>query len=282
MKKSNWRLIGLATLLAVAAKSGAADEPKPWQIDFQAPISEVAQDIYNFHNFILLPLELALTLFVLILMGYICWRFSAKRNPVPSKTTHHTVLEVVWTAIPIVILIPIGWISMNLLFFMDKAQDPEMTLKIIGHQWFWSYEYPDHGKFTFDSNIIPKEELKPGQPRLLAVDNHVVLPVDTTIRILFTSDDVIHAWALPAAGVKLDNVPGRINESWMSVPNKFAGRTYYGQCSELCGVNHGFMPIAVDFVSKADFKIWVEKAKKEFAGTTRPQVEIARNTVARP
>jgi cytochrome c oxidase subunit 2 len=265
-------LMSLATGTAFAQK---VELPQPWQIDFQDSASPVMDQIYWFHNVILLPLEIIITLFVLGLMIYIVYRFNARRNPVPSKTTHNTLLEVVWTVVPIVILVLISVPSMKLLFFMDKAQNPEMTLKVIGHQWYWSYEYPDHGNFTFDANIIPAEDLKPGQPRLLAVDNHVVLPADTTIRLLFTADDVIHAWAIPSFGVKLDTVPGRINESWVKVPSAKIGR-YYGQCSELCGVNHGFMPIAVDVVSKADFQRWVAQAKTKFAEVGgEPPVKVA-------
>lgn len=268
MGKIYRRLAGFVTFAAMFAAGTAQAQkvelPQPWQIDFQDAASPVMEMIAWFHNIVLLPLEIIITLFVLALMIYIMIRFNARRNPVPSKTTHNTFLEVIWTVIPIVILVVISVPSMKLLFFMDKAQNPEMTLKVIGHQWYWSYEYPDHGNFTFDANIIAKEDLKPGQPRLLAVDNHVVIPADTVVRLLFTADDVLHAWAIPSFGIKIDNVPGRINESWVTVPSDKIG-TYYGQCSELCGVNHGFMPIAVDVVSKADFQRWVAQAKTKFA-----------------
>ncbi|MDA0240863.1 MAG: cytochrome c oxidase subunit II [Proteobacteria bacterium] len=265
MKKRLWGLLGLAALALVFGTGSAyAELPYPWQVDFQEAVSPVMEQIYWLHNIVLLPLEVGITLFVLILMGYICWRFNAKRNPVPSKTTHNAPLEVLWTVIPIIILVVIAVPSMKLLFFMDKAQEPDMTLKVVGNQWYWSYEYPDHGNFRFDSNIIQEDDLKPGQPRLLSVDNHVVLPADTTVRLLFTATDVIHAWAIPSFGVKLDTVPGRINESWVRVPAAKIGR-YHGQCSELCGVNHGFMPIVVDIVSKEDFTQWVAKAKVQFA-----------------
>lgn len=268
MGKMCWRLAGLIVVVLMLAASAAQAQKvelaKPWQIDFQDSASPVMDFIYSLHNFVLLPIEIVITLFVMGLMIYIIFRFNSRRNPVPSKTTHNTILEVVWTVVPIVILMVIAVPTMKLLFFMDKAQDPEMTLKAIGHQWYWSYEYPDYGNFTFDANMIQKEDLKPGQPRLLSVDNHVVIPADTTIRLLFTADDVIHAWTIPSFGVKLDAVPGRINESWVRVPSEKIG-TYYGQCSELCGVNHGFMPIAVDVVSKSDFQRWVTQAKQKFA-----------------
>ena len=162
--------------------------------------------------------------------------------------------------------------SFKLLYFMDRAQNAEMTIKVIGHQWYWSYEYPDHGKFTFDSLMVPNDELKDGQPRLLAVDNKVVLPVDTDIRVLLTSDDVLHAWAVPALITKLDAVPGRINETWMRINRE---STHYGQCSELCGVNHGFMPVAVEAVSKEAFRAWVKTATKEFARADSDALQVA-------
>lgn len=233
----------------------------PWQLGFIDAASPVMEDINEFHN-LLLVIITAITLFVLALLVYVVVKFNEKANPVPSKTTHNTLLEVAWTGVPILILIVIAVPSFKLLFFMDRHENPDMTLKVTGHQWYWSYEYPDHGGFGFDSNLIEEEDLQPGQPRLLAVDNEVVLPIDTNIRVLQTSDDVFHNWAIPAFGLKLDTVPGRINENWVRItkPGK-----YYGQCSELCGVRHAFMPITVHAVSKEEFAAWVEKAKTEFA-----------------
>ncbi len=248
--------------MALGFADGAlASEPKPWQMDFQPAATPVMERIIDFHN-LLLVVEVAIVVFVLFLMLYIIIKFNAKSNPIPTKTTHHTGLEVVWTLLPIIVLMVIAVPSMRTLFFMDKAANPEMTLKIIGHQWYWSYQYPDNGGFEFDSNIVAEEDLKKGQIRLLSVDNQVVLPINTEIRLLMTSEDVIHNWAIPAFGVKMDTVPGRTNESWVKITRP---GVYYGQCSELCGVNHGFMPIAVKAVSKEDFKKWTVKAKKEFA-----------------
>ena len=252
----------LATLFATVMSSGVnAAEPKPWQMNFQPAATPVMEKITDFHN-LLLIVEVAIVVFVLILMLIIIVKFNSKSNPEPSKTTHNTALEVVWTVIPIVILIVLAVPSMKLLFFMDKAQNPEMTLKITGHQWYWSYQYPDNGNFEFDSNIVPDDEIKPGQRRLLEVDNQVVIPVNTEIRLLMTSDDVIHNWAIPSFGVKMDTVPGRTNESWIKVTKP---GVYYGQCSELCGVNHGYMPIHIKAIPKAEFAAWVMKAKKEFS-----------------
>ena len=257
----------LITAFAAFMASGAnAAEPKPWQMNFQPAATPVMEKITEFHN-LLLTVEVGIVIFVLALMLIIIFKF----NPEPSKTTHNTPLEVIWTVIPIVILIIFSVPSMKLLFFMDKAQNPEMTLKIVGHQWYWSYQYPDHGGFEFDSNMIPDEEIKPGQRRLLDVDNQVVLPANTEVRLLMTSEDVIHNWAIPAFGVKLDTVPGRTNETWVKVTKP---GTYYGQCSELCGVNHGFMPVAVKVVSKDEFKQWVTKAKKEFAKVKDAPVKV--------
>ncbi len=150
---------------------------------------------------------------------------------------------------------------------MDGAADAEMTVKAIGHQWYWSYEYPDHGNFTVDALMLQDDELKPGQLRLLETDNRVVLPIDTTIRVLVTADDVLHSWAVPAFGIKLDAVPGRLNETWVRIERE---GVYYGQCSELCGVYHGFMPITIEAVSKQAFAAWVEQAKVEFAREGAP------------
>jgi cytochrome c oxidase subunit 2 len=180
-------------------------------------------------------------------------------------------LEIVWTAVPIVILVIIAVPGMRLLYFSDKTQDYEMTLKVTGHQWYWSYTYPDQGDFQFDSILVPEDELEEWQPRLLTVDNRVVLPVDTNIQVLITSDDVIHDWAVPALGMKIDATPGRVNERWVRINEE---GTYYGMCSELCGVNHGFMPIQVEAVSKEAFAEWVEQAKEEFARNDRPGVNL--------
>ena len=263
--------------------SFAQSGPQPWQMNFRPSATPVMDDIVDFHN-LLLVIEVIIVLFVLGLMVYICVKFNAKANPVPSKTTHNSLLEVVWTVIPIIVLIVIAVPSMKLLVFMDKApkEKVEMTLKVIGHQWYWSYEYPDAGNLAFDSNIIPDEEIdvSKGQIRLLEVDNRIAIPVDTTIRVLMTSDDVLHNWAVPAFGIKMDTVPGRINEAWIRVPAARAG-VYRGQCSELCGVNHGYMPIVIEAKSKQDFAKWLDKAKKEFANDASPTKVVQKDTIVR-
>lgn len=245
---------------AMAAGDAFAGQglPKPWQMWFQEPASPVMERIMEFHDLVF-AIEVAIVLLVLGIMAYIVVRFNHKANPAPSKNTHNTLLEVIWTVIPIVILVVIAVPSFKLLYFADKIEKADMTLKVTGNQWFWSYNYPDQGDIQFDSIIVAAEDLKPGQPRLLTVDNKVVLPVDTNIRLLFTSADVIHNWAIPAFGLKLDASPGRINESWVRITSE---GDYYGMCSELCGVNHAFMPVHVQAVSKAKFAEWAAAQKK--------------------
>ena len=259
----------------------AQNDPQPWQMNFRPAATPVMEDIVEFHN-LLLVIEGLIVLFVLGLMVYIVFKFNSKANPKPSKTTHNSFLEVAWTVIPVIILIIIAVPSMKLLFFMDKAPEDqvEMTLKVTGHQWYWSYEYVDEGELSFDSNMVPDEDIdvSKGQVRLLEVDNRVVVPADTTIRLLMTAEDVLHNWAMPSFGIKMDTVPGRINETWFRVPKEKIG-VYRGQCSELCGVRHGFMPIVVEVVSKKDYARWLVKAKNEFANALEPTT-VAQKQVA--
>lgn len=263
---------------ATAAESGHVARSKPWQMWFQEPMSPSAEAIYDL-NVLLLWIEGAIVLFVMVLMIYIFIKFNAKANPVPSKTTHNTLLEVVWTAVPILILVAIAVPSLKALYFTDKVPDAEMTLKVKGNQWFWSYEYPDQGDLAFDSIVVPDDELKEGQPRMLSVDNAVVLPADTNIRVLLTSNDVIHNWAVPSLALKLDTVPGRTNETWVKI-NKPGD--YYGMCSELCGVNHGFMPIHIKAVAKSEFPAWIAKAKVEFASASDAKDKALQLAAATP
>jgi len=265
-------MAALSAFAIITVSGGAfAAQPKPWQIGFQEAASPVMERITEFHDLLLVIISV-IVLFVMALLVIVITKFNEKANPVPSTTSHNTMLEVVWTAVPIMILVLIATPSIKLLYFMDKNPDAEMTMKITGHQWYWSYEYPDNGGFQFDSYIVDEEDLKEGQPRLLTVDNEVVLPVDTDIRLLVASDDVIHNWAVPAFGIKIDTVPGRTNETWVRI-NKEG--TYSGQCSELCGVNHGFMPISVRAVSKEAFKAWTAEARKEFAKADDTPLRIA-------
>jgi len=254
-----WTLAGaIACLLLLLVNGAEAAQPMPWEMKFQPAATPVMEFITSFHGGLLILITV-ITLFVMALLLFVIVRFNAKANPNPSATTHNTLLEVMWTVVPVIILVVIAVPSFRLLYFMDRAPDAEMTVKAIGHQWYWSYEYPDHGNFGFDALMIPDSDLKAGQPRLLAADNAVVVPVNTKVRLLTTADDVIHAWAIPAFGVKIDAVPGRTNESWFEATRE---GTYYGQCSELCGVNHGFMPIQVEVVSKERFASWVAEKRR--------------------
>jgi len=266
---------GLAAAAAVVVGIGAslalsgvayADMPRPWETGLQAPATPVMDRINDFHNLLLVIISV-ISAFVLALLVIIIVRFNAKANPVPSRTTHNTALEVAWTVIPIMILLVIAIPSFKLLYFEDKAQNPDMTLKVVGHQWYWSYQYPDKGNFQFDSIVVQDSDLKPGQPRLLTVDNPVVVPVGATVRVLMTGEDVIHSWAVPSFGVKTDTVPGRLNETWFKAERE---GTYYGQCDQLCGQGHGFMPIEIRVVSKADFDTWVAGAQKQFGAADQP------------
>ncbi len=228
----------------------------------QAPVTPVAHMITDFHN-LLLVIITVIVIFVLALMLIVIFRFNARANPVPSKFTHNTLLEVLWTAIPIIILVIIAIPSFKLVYAEHQVVDADLTIKATGHQWYWSYEYPDEG-IAFDAFLVDEADLPEGAPRLLATDNHVVVPVNTTVRLLVTSspEDVIHSWAMPAFGIKTDAVPGRLNETWFRVEEE---GVYYGQCSELCGVNHGFMPITVEVVSRDRYEAWLERAREEFA-----------------
>ena len=256
-------LAGTCAGLLGAASAAFAQEAKPWQLGLQPAATPVAERIHDFHD-LLLVITIAIVVFVSLLLAWVMIRFNARANPTPSRTTHNTFVEVLWTVVPVMILVVIAIPSFRLLYFMDRAVTPEMTLKVTGHQWYWSYEYPDHGGVAFDSLMIPENELKPDQRRLLEVDNRAVVPVGTDIRVLLTAADVLHSWAVPALGIKTDTVPGRLNETWMRIERP---GVYYGQCSELCGVNHAFMPVAVEAVSKPAFEEWVKSRKKAAART---------------
>ena len=254
-----------------AAGSAAAQAPSDWEIDFQTALSPSMERIVDF-NFMVTIIIVVITAFVFGLMAWIVYRYNAKRNPTPSKTTHNTMLEVAWTIVPVIILLVIAVPSFRLLYYTDSVEDADMTLKAIGHQWYWSYEYPDHGDFTFDALMLEEDELEEGQLRLLETDEAVVLPAGANIRLLTTADDVIHSWAVPALGVKMDSVPGRVNETWFRINRE---GTYYGQCSELCGTRHGFMPIKIEAVSQEAFDAWVEMAREEYASAGAAPTEVA-------
>jgi cytochrome c oxidase subunit 2 len=243
------------------ASSAIANQPKDWQLGFQEAASSSMREIVNFHDKLLLPIIIAISVFVLFLMVYACIRFRASRNPNPSTTTHNVAVEVLWTLIPCLILIVMAVPSFKILYKQDTIPKADVTVKAIGYQWYWGYEYPDEN-IIFDSYMIETKDLKKDQPRLLAVDNEVVVPVNKVVKVLITANDVLHAWALPSFGVKRDAVPGRINETWFKAEKV---GTYYGQCSELCGIKHAFMPITVRVVSDEDYQEWLTGAKIKFA-----------------
>ena len=243
------------------ASSAFANQPKNWQLGFQEAASSTMRDIVNFHDKLLLPIIIAISVFVLFLMVYACIRFRASANPVPSKRTHNVAVEVIWTLIPCLILIVMAVPSFKILYSQDTIPKAEVTVKAVGYQWYWGYEYPDEN-IIFESYMLEDKDLKKNQPRLLAVDNELVVPVNKVVKVLITANDVLHAWALPAFGVKRDAVPGRINETWFR--SEKVG-TYYGQCSELCGIKHAFMPITVKVVTEEDYQEWLYEAKEKFA-----------------
>jgi cytochrome c oxidase subunit 2 len=261
MGQTGRRLLGLAVAGVALATGGAAfaeelGQPSPWAFDLQGSATPVMDSIFRFHN-LLLVIITVITLFVLALLIMVVVKFNAKANPVPSRTTHNTLIEVAWTLIPVLILVGIAVPSFRLLFQELDVPKADLTVKATGKQWYWSYAYPDNGKFEFDSLLAQDK-----QPRLLGVDNELVVPVNKVVRVQVTGADVIHSFAVPAFGIKIDAIPGRLNETWFKA-TKIG--MFYGQCSELCGKDHAFMPIAVRVVSDQDFVAWVETAKKKFA-----------------
>jgi cytochrome c oxidase subunit 2 len=253
-----WRLLGLAVagMALVSGGTSFAAQPQPWEVTLQPAASPVMENIVWFHNFLFVLITL-ITLFVLALLVVVVVKFNARANPVPSKTTHNTLIEVAWTLIPVLILVGIAVPSFRLLFQQLDIPKADLTVKATGKQWYWSYSYPDNGKFEFDSLLAQDK-----QPRLLGVDNEMVVPVNKVIRVQTTGADVIHAFAVPAFGIKIDSIPGRLNETWFKATKV---GMYYGQCSELCGKDHAFMPIAVRVVNDQEFAAWVETAKKKYA-----------------
>ena len=254
--------VTIGVMLGSAATAPAAPgQPSSWALGLQEAASPVMADITWFHNF-LLVLITVITVFVLALLLIVMIRFNARANPTPSRTTHNALIEVVWTIAPVVILLAIAVPSFRLLFLELDAPKADLTVKATGKQWYWSYNYPDNGNFEFDSILVEDKDLKPDQPRLLTVDNEMVVPVNKVVHVLTTGADVIHAFAVPAFGIKIDAIPGRINETWFKAERE---GIYYGQCSELCGKDHAFMPIMVRVVNDKDYTAWIEQAKKKFA-----------------
>jgi len=260
-----WVRLGIALALLIAPLSLAvAAEPRPWQLGFQPSATPVHERLNALHNELLIIITL-ITIFVLGLLLYTMVRFHHRRHPVPTRTSHNPVIEVLWTVVPVLILVIIAIPSFKLLYYMDRVPNPDMTVKVTAHQWYWSYEYPDQGGLSFDSNMIADKDLKPDQKRLLEVDNPLVVPVDTNIRVEVTGTDVIHSWFVPSFGVQEYAVVGRLNESWMRVNQP---GTYYGECNQICGINHSRMPIKVVAIAKPDFDKWLGEAKKKFGAAS--------------
>jgi cytochrome c oxidase subunit II len=272
-------MLGVALLAGTGAAWAGFGQPSDWEIGPQQSATPVMDDIVGFHNYLLVVIT-GITLFVLALLVIVVLRFNARANPTPSRTTHNTLLEVAWTLIPVLILLSIAIPSFKILFFQLNTPPADLTVKATGKQWFWSYSYPDNGKFEYDSLMLSDKERKArldkdpkaDVPRLLSVDNELVVPVNKVVRVQVTGADVIHSFAVPSFGIKIDAIPGRLNETWFKATRE---GMYYGQCSELCGRDHAFMPIAVRVVSEQAFATWVEEAKKKYASEDVPTTVAA-------
>ena len=249
----------LAGVIMVSTAHAAA--PQPWQINLQPPAGSIAEMATDLHNLLLVVIT-AISLFVLALLVYVGVRFRASQNPKASQTSHNTVIEILWTVIPVLILVGIAVPSFRLLYYTDRTADTDMVIKVSGNQWYWNYTYPDEA-ITFDSYMVDESDLEPGQIRLLSVDNPLVVPEDTRIKLLVTGNDVMHSFFVPSLAVQVYAFIGRTNEVWIDVPA--GSQTYYGQCNQICGTNHAYMPIEVQAVSKAEYAAWLEMAKQEFA-----------------
>jgi cytochrome c oxidase subunit 2 len=247
------------------------EEISNWQLGFRDPASPVMEKVNELHNFVLVMMTI-ITIFVLFLLIYVSIRFRRSKNPTPSKRSHHALLEVLWTTIPVVILIFMAIPSFKLVYQQDVTPEYDMTIKVIGHQWYWEYQYPDQDNLSFESYMVQDEDLQEGQPRLISVDNRLVLPTDKVIQVLVTGGDVLHSFAMPSLGVKKDAVPGRLNETWMRIDK--AG-VYRGQCSEICGTGHGYMPIVIEAIPPDQFATWVKETKNKYAQTKSNTLALA-------
>jgi cytochrome c oxidase subunit 2 len=251
----------IAIALAMLGQSAHAQAPQPWEMGMQKGFSPVKDRIIQLHDLVLVIITL-ITLLVGVLLIWVMIRYNAKRNPTPSRTSHNAILEVAWTLLPVLILVVIAIPSFRLVYYEDRTNDADLTVKATGHQWYWEYTYPDKGNLDFNSTIVPDDQLKPGQLRLLTVDNDLVVPVNKNIRVLTTSGDVIHSWFVPSLGVQRYAIPGRVIETWFRAD---APGTYYGECNQICGTNHSRMPIVVHAVPEQEFEAWLVQAKTKFA-----------------
>jgi cytochrome c oxidase subunit 2 len=259
-------MILFVVAMLVTASSAMADLPRPWQMGLQDPASPVMERLTSLHNLVLIIITVV-AIFVAVLLGVVIVRFNSRANPVASKTSHHTLLEVVWTVAPVLILVVIAIPSFRLVYFEDRTHEADLTIKVTGHQWYWEYDYGDDAKVDFTSRMVADEDLKPGQLRLLDVDNQLVVPAGKNVRILTTSADVIHSFFIPSLGVQRYAIPGRTIETWFKVNQP---GTYYGECNQICGTNHSFMPISVKAVSEQEYQAWLVDAKTKFADAAPP------------
>ena len=253
-----------ALIIPLANSQATETLPKDWQLGFSEPATELMSDVISFHSYILMPIITGISILVLALLLYIVYRYNSNRNHTASMTTHNTLIEVLWTVIPVILLIIIAIPSFRILYTAETIPKADLTIKAIGNQWYWSYEYPDYDDFSFDANMLQDDELSDPSLRLLETDTQIVVPVNKVVKLLITSNDVLHAWTIPAFAVKKDAVPGRLNETWFKAEKT---GTYYGQCSELCGPKHAFMPINVKVVSQDEFDDWLNFAREEYASS---------------
>lgn len=270
------RAVAAAAVLATASGAAVAGTgaPSPWQMDLQGMVTETGRGVADFHYWLLWIIT-AISLFVLVLIVAIVIRFNERKNPIPARTTHNTLLEVAWTIVPVLILIGIAIPSFRILREQLVIPPHDIVVKATGNSWYWNYEYPaDQGGFRFDSNMVDEKDLRPGQPRLLTVDNEMVVPIGKVVRLQVTAADVMHNFAVPSLGQRLDAIPGRLNETWFRADQE---GVYYGQCSELCGNGHPYMPITVRVVSEQQYQAWLAEAKQKFAAAgTATQLAKAR------
>ena len=272
--------LGMVIGVSIMASSAFAAEPTPWQMGLQPAAGSIAERAADLHNLLLIIIT-GITVLVLALLTYTCWRFRESKNPTPSKTSHNTLIEVIWTVAPVVILLIIAVPSFKLLYYMDRTDETDMVIKVTGAQWYWNYEYLDE-QIAFDSYMIETEDLVDGQKRLLDVDNPMIVPEGTRIKLLVVGNDVLHSFFMPAMAVQVYTVAGRTNETWIDVP--MGEKTYYGQCNQICGINHSYMPIVIKAVSAQDYEQWLNEARKEFATLDTPNntnnnetIELAQN-----
>ena len=259
---------GMSILFIFFLKIAQASEPKPWQMDLQEPAGVIATKATDLHNFLLIVITL-ISVFVLGLLVYVCIKFREKPNVKPSKTSHHTLIEIIWTVVPVLILVVIAVPSFKLLYLTEADKPVDMVVKVSGAQWYWNYEYPDE-EVAFDSYIIAEEDLKDNQKRMLDVDNPLVVPEGTRIKFLVTGNDVMHSFFVPSLALQVYSIAGRVNEIWTEIP--MGKKKYYGQCNQICGVNHAYMPIVIQALPDNEYKEWLKEAKVKFAKNTLKEI----------